>query len=235
MQIDYDKLVLPDHIKVFAREVIKGQAQISVPASWQAIMIYHPATSQYYATKSATPFHYEQIVRERLQPRYDNLAIALRNMLEVHPQFQFFILSTKARGMVEKWMASIGKRRIATRMGEAATEEHVLREVYSPFNKVKRYVGAPASHSHRQVIGAANTSMAQWLASSASQHKHERETMRVALRSRFDPNRGVFEREATVTATTGFEGCKHNEFRSILMEKNLQAIREFIQSTVTGQ
>lgn len=234
MRIYFPRLDIPDHLKGMMREVVDGVLLTSLPTSWTGIMIYHPATNQYYATKSQNPMAYEEIVRTRQEPRWSALAISLRKMLEHSPDYQFFILAMQARPTIEQWMASQGKRRITTRMGEANSGERTLFQVYSPFNKVTRYVVSFVNTPTDEVIEKANASMAQWLGSKSQTHRHERETMRVALRSKFTTNTKIFEKESVVTDTHALYRHSDNEFRSVCMNMNFNAILTFIQNTTRG-
>lgn len=231
MNIDYPKLHIAETIAPFMREIVNGVPVTPVPRGWCGILIYHPATEQYYSTKSVSPMTYERIVREQKGPRWDTIAIALRKMLEHHPAYQFFILPVQARQTVEGWLSHQGKRRVATAMGEAANSEHVVFKVYSANNKFTRYVTAPCNTPREKIIAQANTSIAEWLKSTSSVNKHERDTMRVALRSLPNINYKVFEETAEVQSTNLIANKNHSEFRSVCINMNLKAIREFIMAT----
>lgn len=234
MKIDYPRLEIPAEFKVLVREVVDGTGIGPIPRGWTGILIYHPATAQYYATTSRTPMTYEEIIRLRIEPRWSRIAIALRKMLEHTPEYQFFILPMQARPTIERWLSHNGKRRIATKMGEAQVGRHVLFEVYSPYNKITRYVSAPSTISREDIISLANISLARWLKSSTTIHKHERETMRIALRSKFAVNGKVFESESVVNPTNLLEGHNSNEYRTISSDLNFKAIQHFIASTTIG-
>lgn len=236
MNISYDQIAIPDHLRVFVRELTPSSQATDIPPGWDGLIIYHPATNQYYSTKSINPLEYCEILRTRYPNAWwQVVAVALKNMLNTHPQFQAFVLNRKSRGVVEKWLLDIGKTRVATKMGQTADGEHILFKVYSHENKVTRYVSAPAGTSKDKLIEQANISMRIWLASKARMYSQERSTMRVALRSMTTPNPQVFEDEAIVTCTSLLRDVKHSQFRRVSQSKNLEAIREFISNTVCGQ
>lgn len=234
MVVDYPKLIIPEELKPFIREVIPGQGLAHVPRGWTGIMIYHPATEQYYSTKSDTPAVYEQVIREQKGARWENTAIALRKMIDHHPGYQFFVLPVLARETIEGWMAKNGKRRVSTCMGEAAVVGHVAFKVYSPYNRIARYITAPVDTPREKIITQANSGMAGWLKSSSQVNRHERETMRVALRSKSVVNTKVFEPTAEVTRTGLVDGLPYGRFRSVCNNMNLQQIRNFIATTTMG-
>lgn len=235
MSVEYDRLVIPQQLRSVLREVVKGVPDREIPISWYGIMVYHPATQQYYSTKSVRPLEYERTIRTRHPVATWNLiARSLQTLLNINHDFQFFVLHTKARHDVEGWMANQGFRRVSTKMGDCADEEHVLFKVYSPYNKIARYVSGPASMPKEQAIKLVNTSMATWLSSIAKQNRTVRETMQVALRSRIIINTRVFEDASEVTRTNLLVGKKHKEFRSICADQNLNAVLDFIRGTTTG-
>ena len=234
MQIDFQRVSFPQDLRIFAREVVDGVPVTSIPKGWEGILIFHPATGQYYSTKSENPLKYEEIVRLRLEPRWSDIAVALQKMLNHHRDFQFFILPVQARPEIERWLASQGHRRISTMMGEGAAEPRALFKVYSPINKVTRYVVALPSSSRVKIIAQANAAMGTWLASPIRRNQSERKNMLIALRSRNAINTKIFEKGSEITRTDLLVGKRDNEYRTICMDMNLQAIREFIRSTVTG-
>ena len=234
MKIDFQHVHIPTELQNFTKEVVNGVPVTSIPKGWPGILIYHPATQQYYSTKSVEPLRYEEIVRLRQEPRWSSIAIALRKMLDNHSDFQFFIFPMVARPGVENWMASQGYQRIATRMGEGDTKDLILFKVYSRLNKTTRYITASSTTPKEKIIKQANTGYTAWLASGTRVNHHERETMRDATRSKFSTNTKVFEQESKVERTNLLAGHTANEFRAICSEMNIKAVREFIQSTVTG-
>lgn len=235
MQIDFQRLIIPDNIKLLVREVIDGVPVGNIPGGWNCITIFHPATKQYYSTKSINPLHYEEIVRLRSEPRWTRIAVALRKMLDHHPEYQFFIMPHQARSHVEGWLTGQGMQRIATCMGEGETSDAlVLFKVYSPYNKMTRYVTAANSASKEKIIKQANSAFAAWLASGTRMNRHERETMRVAARSKFLTNTKVFEDSSIVARTNLLIGRTPNQFRALCTEMNIQAVREFILNTTRG-
>lgn len=234
MQINFQRINFPEHLHLFAREVIDGIPVNVIPKGWEGILIFHPATGQYYSTKSKDPIKYEEIIRLRLKPRWENIAVSLQKMLNYHPDFQFFVLPVQARPQIEQWMASLGHRRIATMMGEGAGEPRVLFKVYSPFNKVSRYVVASPTLSKTKIIAQANTALSTWLSSPVSRNQSERTSMCVALRSLNIVNSKVFEEESIITKTNLLFGYRDNEYRTVCTKMNLMATKEFIQNTVSG-
>ena len=235
MKIDFQRLTIPDTIKLLVREVIDGVPVGNLPGGWNCITIFHPATKQYYSTKSINPLHYEEIVRLRLEPRWTRIAVALRKMLDHHPEYQFFIMPHQARPHVEGWLSSSGMRRIATCMGEGESNDLlVLFKVYSPYNKMTRYVTAASSAPKEKIIKQANSGFAAWLGSGTRMNRHERETMRVAARSKFLTNTKVFEDSSIVARTNLLIGRTPNQYRALCTEMNIRAVREFILSTARG-
>jgi hypothetical protein len=235
MNIQFQRISVPEDFDNSFLEVINGVPVIDIPKGWSGIMIFHPATKQYFCTKSVNPLQYEEIVRLKKEPRWSSIAVALNKMLDHHPDFQFFVLHTRARPIVEKWMAFQGYSRIATKMGEGTSEPSTLFKVYSPANKITRYVVAPHESSHSKLLKQANSSFAAWLASGTWVNRQERVTMRAATQSNgYKTNAKVFEKESVVTRTDLLNGLKDNEFRAVCTKFNLQAAREFIQATVRG-
>lgn len=232
--VAYPELIFAPSVASFIREIVDGKPVTNIPKGWTGILIYHNATGQYYSTKSVKPMEYEEIIRERKEPRWSGIAIALHSLLKQDSQYQFFILPLQARPAIEKWLADHGKRRVATRMGEAAKVEHVLFKVYSPYNKFTRFVAAPSDTIPAKIITKANAGLLQWLKAQTNIHKHERDTMRVALRGKITNNVKVFDRESVITHSHFLSGSKHNQFRTIVTELNFNAIRDFILATVTG-
>lgn len=233
--VQYDKLVFPAELHAYVREVTFETRSRDLPPGWESFIIYHPATNQYYSSKSVGPLQYYDLVRTK-QPwhRWDKVAHALRQMLETSSTFQFFVLNLRSRAIVEGYLANIGLRRVNTKMGDVTGQEHVLFRVYSPLNKITRYAVAPISTPREELIEKVNVSMAKWLGSHTRVNQQLRKTMRVALRSQFDINRSVFEKESIVTATNKLVGKKHNEFRVISMHENIQAIGDFVRATTGG-
>lgn len=234
MQVTFQQISFPDNIKGLVREVVSGVPDGEVPDSWQCVMIFHPATGQYYSTKCKYPLRYETVVYLRTGASWAKVAVVLRRMLKQHPQFQFFIHSIQARPQVEKWMADQGYVRVSTKMGEGAAEPRVLFKVYSPFNRIARYVSASPLDSKAMIIARANASFASWLASPTRKNYNEHKTMCIALRSKNAVNTRVFEKEAVITKTDLLKGRRYGEYRVICARANLKAIHEFIRSTVTG-
>ncbi|BAW19161.1 hypothetical protein [Ralstonia phage RP31] len=233
MKISHSKLVITDDIRVLLREVTPTTQKGDIPF-WKGIMVYHPSTGQYYATWAKNPLAYYSTLRTRFGPKWDKVALTVHQMLEHNTEFQFFVLPIHGRPTVEQWMALQGKKRVATMRGDAAEQIHVLFQVYSPFNKVTRFVCAPGDTPKDVVIKKANESMLRWLGSPAKQNKHERDTMRIALRTLFSNKTNPFETTAQVIRTNQFANVKHNEFTSRVTQLNLQAIRNFILDT-TGR
>ena len=235
MQIDFLRLIIPDNIKLLVREVVDGVPVGSVPGGWNCITIFHPSTKQYYSTKSDKPLQYEEIVRLRLEPRWERIAVALRKMIEHHPEYQFFIMPHQARHYVEGWLSSQGMQRVATRMGEGRSDDLlVLFKVYSPYNKMTRYVTTASTTPKEKIIKQANAGFAAWLGSGTRMNRHERETMRVAARSKFLTNTKVFEDSSIVARTNLLIGRTPNQFRALCTEMNIKAVREFIMNTTRG-
>jgi hypothetical protein len=235
MQITYDPIVIPDRLRMYVREIASPPVQDVVPPGWSGIIVYHPATNQYYSSKTVRPFDYFNLLRSR-QPekKWEDLAVSLKQMLAINHTFQFFVLHTKSRDIVEGWMAEMGKRRISTRMGDTATQEHILFKVYSPFNKVTRYITAPLTTPHEKIIAQANTSISTWLKSHSRMNQELRKNMRVALRCVFGAVPVIFEPESVVSSTNKLVGKKHNEFRAITTHENLQAMMDFARATQGG-
>lgn len=235
MKIVHDKLVIPEEMHQYLREVIDGKIQSNlVPSGWNGIMIYHPATGKYYATKSVTPMLYEAIVREKRQPRYAELALGLRKMLDFDPQYQFFLLPTKMRPLVEGWMAQNGYQRVTTMRGEAVKEDLCIFQVYSEQHKVVRYVSAPCSTPHDKIIQKANMQLARWLRTQDRHNEHERNTMRIALNSKFTPNSKVFSDRATIRIMLTPQNVTPRNISTYIADINIAAIKQFIQDTVSG-
>jgi hypothetical protein len=235
MHVVYDKLVLTEEIAGYMREVIKGTVPREIPMGWSGLIVYHNASNSYYSSKSQHPIEYEKILRTHQPPsRWEGVALALRRLLEQHPDYQFFVLPVVARPKVEHWLALQGKGRIATKMGDAAEDYHVLFKVTSPFNKFTRYVAAPSRTLHKDLIAKANISINHWLASFADLNRHERNVMRVALRAQTKSFPAIFEEKSEVTPTSLLNGRTHNEFRAITMQMNIGAIQEFIRKTTHG-
>lgn len=230
MQIHYPRLVITDNIRPFLREVTAETKEADL-TFWKGLVVYHPATGNYYSTWSKKPLEYRALLGSRVGPKWDSLALVLRRMLSVDPGFQLFVLPIHARPTVELWLAQQGKRRVATKRGEAADQEHILFQVYSYENKFVRFVCAPADSSNEDIIASANESMTRWLTSRAHKNKHERETMQVALRAKFGVKANTIESSARVSRTDLFKNVKHNEFSARVTALNLQAIRDFIQET----
>lgn len=215
----------------FTREIVDGVCVKEVPSAWKSILIYHPATDQYYATKSVHPLEYEAVLRNRSAPRYAALAISLRKLLDINSTFQFFVLHQAGRVEIEDWLASIGKRRVTTKMGQGATPDREIFEIYSPQNKLTRYVSAPFDTPATKLISQANKAMAQWLSSTSSENRQERLSMQVALRSLGKTNTKVFEDTSVIRLTPLLCGQPHNRYRTICTENNLIQIKNFILST----
>lgn len=234
MKVDYPKLNIPPHIARFLCEIDNGIIKGRLLNNWTGILIYHPATNSYYSSKSNDPGKYESIVREKTPTKWPSIALALRKLLDVDPNFQFFALPLIARAEVESWMASIGKRRVATKMGEKTNVIHVMFEVTSIYNKVTRYLVAPLTTSREEIIKAVNKGMANWLKSTSPAYHNERSTLQIALRSRSQINKEVFEPESSVIATNLLDGYTHNQFRNRCMMLNAEAARDFVRAT-TGR
>jgi hypothetical protein len=235
MDIEYDKLAIPQDLKAFVMEFTSATRGADIPPGWDGIIIYHPATNQYYSSKTINPWEYSDMLRSRSpQSLWATVAVALREMLDTHRQFQMFILNRKARGVVETWLAEIGKKRVATKMGQAANGVHVMFKVYSPFNKFTRYVTAPGDTPNEKLIEQANRSIKIWLGSAANKNSNERQTIRVALRYFTSSSTEAFEDKSVVSRTNLLNGYKHNEFRIVTQRQNLTAIREFVSNTTGG-
>ena len=231
MKISYDKIVLSKDLKKMTREIIDGVSSSDVPLAWTGIIVYHPATKSFYSTTSKEPFAYEEIIRKHLEPRWSKIAIGLRRLLARHEDFQFFVMPLVARTFVEEWLWNNGNKRISTLMGEGAEPDRVIWQVYSPYNRFTRYVSAVADAKREDVIKQANSGLAQWLGSPSKTSRHERLTMQVALRSRVEVNREVFEPTALVNKTNLLNGQPHNAYRSVCMTHNAKAIKDFILNT----
>jgi hypothetical protein len=235
MNISYDKLVLPDNLRPYVRELVPVTWDRDIPPGWDGLVIYHPATNQYYSTKSINPVQYYELLKTQYPDSvWKSVAVPLKLMLSSHPDFQMFVLHRRSREVVEKWFADNGKIRVTTKMGQAAEAQHVMFKVFSPYNKFTRYVTAPVDTPKEKLIEQANKSMGKWLGSNSKLHNNERTTMRVALRSLFQPNMEVFEPESVVTSTNYLSQAHHGQFRRISQNKNMEAIREFIRNTTRG-
>lgn len=235
MRIGYQSLAIPPHIQNYVREIKNGVAQRQIPLGWEGIIVYHPATDQFYGTKSKNPVHYEEIIRTKTPREYPSVAVVLRKLLEQDDQYQFFVFAIGARATVEGWFASMGKRRVVTRMGEAAKVKHVMFRATSLNNKFTRYVIAPSTSTKEELIKAVNKGIASWLKSTSSVHRHERATMQIALRSRMQVNTEVFEPESEVFIDNDLSGLKHNQFRNFCMGRNIEEIKGFILRTTQGK
>lgn len=233
MHISYPKLILDPHIASQLREVVGGVASKEIPSSWKGIIIYHPATNQYYSTKSKEPLVYEEVIRTKPTGKWDKIALALRKLFNTDGTFQFFVMHVSIRPVVEQWLASQGKVRVTTKMGDAAEVMHVMFKVTSPFNKVSRFVVAPANEPREDLIAKANSGMALWLKSHSSNMRSERNTLQIALRSRMQVNNRVFEKESEVIATNLLNGYTHNQFRSHTRLLNELAVKEFVRLTMS--
>ena len=234
MRIGYEPLTIPPHLQNYIREIKDGVVERPIPLGWEGIVVYHPATNQFYGTKSKNPAHYEEVIRTKTPRYYPDVALSLRKLLDHDNQYQFFVFAIGARATVEGWLASIGKRRAATRMGEAAKVKHVMFRVTSQFNKFTRYVIAPSTATREELIKAANKGIAAWLQSTASAHRHERATMQIALRSRMQVNKEVFEPTSEVFVDNDLNNLQHNQFRNHCANWNLVAVKDFIHKTTTG-
>lgn len=232
MHISYPKLILDPHIASQTREVVNGIVNKEIPLGWQGVIIYHPATNQYYSTKSKTPLALEEIVRLKPAAKWDRLSLALRKLFAIDGTFQFFITHISLRPTIEQWLASRGKVRVITKMGEAANIIHVMFKVTSLYNKVSRYVIAPADETQANLIAKANAGIAMWLKSHSSHMRTERNTLQVALRCRMQVNNRVFEKESEVIATNLISSMKHSEFRGYTRLMNELAAKEFLRSTM---
>lgn len=235
MIVEYDKLNRPSHISHFLREIVNGIPERDIPAAWEGILIYHPATNQYYTSMSGDVLGYELIVREKPYQHWKNKALVLRRLLDMHPQYQFFVMPTTARGVVETWLASQGKRRVATMRGEAMTEEHGVFQVSSPFNKVDRYVAAPLSTPAEKIVSKANLQFNRWLRTETLDNESIRNTLRVALRARSIEPRKVFDKTTALVlrAPVPEEVCARN-ISAYIAHMNLEAAKDFIKKTTTG-
>lgn len=235
MQITYNTLTIPDNLRAYVREIKLPVNDNDVPPGWTGVIVYHPPTDQYYSSNTVRPLDYHNLVlTKEPESKWKELAVSLRNLLTTNHTFQFFVLHVRSRNIVEGWLAEMGKRRVTTRMGETATELHVLFKVFSENNQVARYVTAPLSTPHEKIIAQANESMARWLGSQVKKDLAMRQTMRIALRSVVEVNHRVFEKESRVMATNLIADKQHSEFRVICRDQNLLAIKEFIRKTTGG-
>lgn len=231
MDISFNKLVFADQIKGLVREVVNGTPTAPIPASWNYFLVYHPETHTFYSSKSTDPLIYEEIIRKHLEPRWKDIAIALRRMLDRNTVFQFFVFSKTARPTVEHWLIQQRINRVATKMGEGKAPQRVLYKVYSQYNAIMRFVSAPANTSVIEIIAQANKSMKEWLESTSGVNRHERVVMRTATRSKTIANNNVFEATSIVTATALFNRVPTREYRALSMQYNLDAIKGFIANT----
>lgn len=235
MIVEYDKLVRPSHISHYLREIVNGVPEKEIPAAWEGILIYHPATNQYYTTVSGDTAFYEQTVREKPYQRYKALALVLRRLLDMHPQFQFFVMPTQSRPVVEAWLASQGKVRVATRRGEAMMEEHGVFQIYSPFNKINRYVAAPLSTPQENLVSKANLQFGRWLRTESTENESLRNTMRVALRAKAVTPTRVFDTGTAVIFRLSVPpDVIARNVSSYVAYLNLEAVKDFVRNTTTG-
>jgi hypothetical protein len=235
MIVEYEKLTRPPQISHYLREIVNGVPEREIPKAWEGILIYHPATNQYYTSTSGDIEFYELVVREKPYQRYKALALVLRRLLNIHPQYQFFVMPMQSRGLVENWLASQGKVRVATRRGEAMEEEHGVFRVYSPFNKVERYVAAPLSTPEEKLVSKANLQFGRWLRTESTEHEADRETMRVALRSKtLTPSRIFDKNTARVARCSVPDGVCARNISAHVAFLNLEAVKEFVRKTTTG-
>ncbi len=231
----YDPLVFPSELISLTREIRNGVPTKAIPAGWHNIIVYHPHSQSYYVSKSKDPAAYEKIVRERQGQRWELLGHTLKKLLTQHPEYQFFVTPINARPMIEAWLASTGRKRVATSRGEVVKEEHVLFRVYSNQYNVERFVCAPKSTPHDKVIQKANIQLARWLRTPGTMHQHERESMRIALHSKFRPNSRVFSPQDLIYPHRLPADVTFQNVSAYTAERNLQAVRDFITSTVTGR
>lgn len=236
MHAPYPPLIIPSSIQPFLREVT-GQTHPDELPPWRGIMVYHPASNMYFASWTRDPLEYARLVRTR-EParRWETVALVLRRLLERDPHYQIFLLDMRARPIVETWMTQQGKQRVITRRGEAIKGEHRIFQVYSPQYQLTRYIAAPADTPPDKIINAINRQLASWLRTEKRVDEHRRQTMRVALRSKFAPNSRVFNPETAeirVIYPAPPEVNPRNISAYIAM-CNSNAIDEFIHNTVAG-
>jgi hypothetical protein len=132
-------------------------------------------------------------------------------------------------------MASQGLQRVVTKRGEAVTSIHHIFEVYSPTNKLYRYLAAPGDTPHDKLIKKINDQLNRWLRTNDSVMQHERETIRTALRSKFVVNTAVYNiNTAEVRIIPTPEDVTHQNISAHIADLNRAAIRQFIHDTTTG-
>lgn len=229
--IDYPKLLPTHEVSPFLREVFSTTERYQT-FGWRGIMIYHPATEQYYATWAKDPTSYYRLLRAREEPLWSRAAVALKQMLEINPEFQLFILPVHARQEVERWMSNQGKRRVTTKRGEAATCRHILVKVTSVFHKLTRYTTVPEFYTDKQILGRVNLQFDRWLREDGFTLEHERRVIMTAVRAKFSGSKQkTFELESVIERTNAFDNVSHNEFSARVREFNLRSVRDFIRST----
>lgn len=228
----YPTLIFDPGTAIFVREIKEGIPNKPIPPGWETIIVYHPSTNQYFTSKTKDPYAYELLLRNKEDPKRKKLALVLLKLFAHNEQYQFFVLPLTARAVVERWLGSQGKRRVVTKMGEAAKEVHVMFQVESPFYNIVRYVVAPASESAESIIDKANESMTKWLRSSSTHLRHERNILRIATGSRNVTNEKVFDKQNCIVKPTDLlNGYTHNQFRSRTRELNEKAARKFVFNT----
>lgn len=225
------RLPIPEDIKTLLRE-LPLEPNKTLPPTWNNFVVVSIAQRCFYASVSKDPVGYEDSIRKRINPRWDNTAISLRKLLERDSAYQFFVLPKLARPEIEQWLISLGFRRIVTKMGEGAHAVSVCFKVYSHHNRLTRFVSAPADTCELDVIKQANKSLEIWLASQTKSKAALRQSIRTATRSTaHKANAEVFEMSSLVTKTSLLDRAKTSEYRAIIRENNLKALEGFVLNT----
>lgn len=224
--IDIDARMSP-----FVREIRYGQANREIPTAWDCYAVVNTATRQFCSGICKDPVGLLKVIKTQLGPRYKQLSVVMRQLIEKDPDYQYFIFSRDTRNEVERWFTSNGVGRITTKMGQGEGEESLLFRVVSENLGITRYVSAPVSTEASKIIELANTSFCMWLDNQTSRDFSLKATLRSATKSTRKICGKVFGPESTVEPTRFYTGRTVSEYRKVSTELNKAALIAFVDAT----
>lgn len=202
-----------------------------VPVYWDSFFVYFKATRKYYAGVTKNFKEYLSGILNKNSAKHKSLPKALLYQLQNSDDIEFIVTSRNMRTDVEKAFSQIGIQRVSTKMGEGEFTRKMMFKVYSPLYKVTRYIVTDANADKEDIIKSVNKAFKHWLDSGSSQYHHLRITLRTATNSLKEINARVFKDTDIVEPVRSMVDVAPNKHRTMVIDYNIQAAKDFLLST----
>lgn len=160
-QDKYEELKISDN---YEKMVTRWKPGVIAPSfrGKTCVVIYHRLTNRFYGTivVDMAGFYKKMMSRSR---GYNQLALALRRMLDKDREVDIFCMVEPVRLDFEDYLISRGIYRVTTGRGELQTERSVLWKITCPRKNVSRYVCATSDTKPEELIQTAEKGITEFL------------------------------------------------------------------------